>query len=263
MPSRPDFIAVASALTAAARPAVENVLVCESIDSTQACSLRLIDQAEAEEIVLPTTLVIATEQRLGRGRSDRRWESPPGGLYLSWIASEIDREVIPKLPMIAAASAAAAVVRIGIARVSIKWPNDLLIDNRKLAGLLVHARHGETTWAAVGFGVNIEATPDRVDASANVPTSVADHLPTDDSSKWAEQLIEVFVEEMAAGVAEPEEPIQRWRKRIVHHPGDRMIVRIGDGSELRGLFVGLTDDGHLRLDCDGVERIITTGDVIE
>lgn len=263
MSSRSDFSALASAFTDAARPAVENVLVCESIDSTQSCSLRLIDQAEAEEIVLPTTLVIATEQRLGRGRSDRRWESPPGGLYLSWIASEIDREVIQKLPMIAAASAATAVARIGIEQVSIKWPNDLLIDNRKLAGLLVHARHGETTWAAVGFGVNIEATPEIVDAEANEPTSVADHLPTDHASKWAEQLIEVFVEEMAAGVAAPEKPILRWRERIVHRPGDRMVVRTGDGSELRGLFAGLTEDGHLRLGCDGAERIITTGDVLE
>jgi len=257
------FQATARSLAATARSFVDNVVVFEEIDSTQACALRLVEQAESEEIVLPTTLVIAAHQRSGRGRSGRRWESPHGGLYLSWISSGLDREVIPRIPMIAAAAAAAAVAGIGIDNVTIKWPNDLLIEGCKLAGLLVHARHGETTWVTVGLGINIGLVPETIGPGAIRPTSVAKHLPADQQDQWMEQLVEVFVEEMAAGVAAPQEPLRRWRENIVHRPGDAMVVKIGDGSELKGRFVGLNDEGHLRLDCDGAERIISTGDVVE
>ena len=73
-------------LVAATRPGLENVLVQQRIDSTHACALRLIEQAENEEIVLPSTMVIAAEQDNGQGRAGRTWISPLGGLL-----SELDR----------------------------------------------------------------------------------------------------------------------------------------------------------------------------
>ncbi|MEE4272597.1 MAG: biotin--[acetyl-CoA-carboxylase] ligase [Thermoanaerobaculales bacterium] len=250
-------------LARAVRPAVENCLYFRMLDSTQSCALRLIEQAEEEEVALPATLIVAGHQESGRGRADRRWQSPPGGLYLSWVVSELDRTVVAKLPMIAAAAAAEAVIGIGIDEVAIKWPNDLLVDGRKLAGLLVHSRHGATNWAAVGFGINLTRTPSIPAGSLAEAISVADLLSPHDAGGWAEGLAGVFVAELEAGIAEPAGKVDLWRKRLVHRKGDPMTVRRGDASELQGRFSGLTADGHLRLDCNGSERVISAGDVVE
>jgi len=258
----PNFSKRSSRL-AAAGSEVENRLVFDELDSTQACALRLIEQVDAEEITLPTTLIIAGRQTHGRGRAERSWESPPGGLYLSWVASGLDQQLIARLPMIAAAAAAEAVIRLGIDSVALKWPNDLMVDGAKLAGLLVHARHGAVTWVAIGLGINLETTPSIDPGGAGSATSVADHLPPGDPDGWAELLIRIFCEGMAEGIATPDEKLELWRTRLIHRPGDGLTVRLGDGSQTRGCFSGLTKDGHLRLDVDGDEQVISSGDVVE
>ena len=263
MRSLVDFHDGARRLVDAARPTVENVIVLQRIDSTHACALRLIEQAETEEIVLPTTIIIAGEQDLGHGRAGRSWSSPPGGLYLSWITANLDPTTIAQLPMIAAAAAHEAVSRLGVEDVVIKWPNDLLIDGRKLAGLLIHARHGETTWATVGLGINLEGAPAIGTDSSAQAIAVADLVPDGDFWSWAETIVAVLTAEFRDGIAHPEAHISRWRECLHHRPGDEMVVRCGDGSQTRGRFTGLTDEGHLRLDVAGREHIISTGDVIE
>ncbi|MCU0305367.1 MAG: biotin--[acetyl-CoA-carboxylase] ligase [Thermoanaerobaculales bacterium] len=255
-----DFGPASERLAAAARPAVENVVVLESVDSTQACGLRLAEQADAEEVELPTTLIIAGRQDRGRGRHERRWASPEGGLYLSWVSSRLEPGAVATLPMLAAAAAAEGVVRLGLDGVRIKWPNDLLLGGRKLGGCLVHARHGETTRVIVGVGVNLGCTPQVDGAKA---TSVADHLGYGEPVDWAETIVRAFVVGMAAGIADPEPLLAVWRERLVHRPGDRLAVRQADGDEVAGRFAGLTDDGHLRLTLADGERVFSAGDVLE
>jgi BirA family transcriptional regulator, biotin operon repressor / biotin---[acetyl-CoA-carboxylase] ligase len=250
-------------LAAAARPAAANVVVFDSIDSTHACALRLVEQAESEEIILPTTMVIAGRQNHGCGRAGRVWESPPGGLYLSWITAGLEPSIIATLPMIAAAAVHTATSALGIDSVEIKWPNDLLVAGRKLAGLLVHSRHGATNWVTVGIGINIDRAPTIRDPGATQAVSVADLIPKGDFLTWSEIVIRIIAEELQAGVTNPIEAISRWREHLHHRPGDEMVVRGADGSETRGAFAGLTEDGHLRLVVDDAERVISCGDVIE
>lgn len=263
MISREDFHDDAARLVGAARPTVENVLVYRRIDSTHACALRIIEQAEAEEVVLPTTLIVAAEQDRGLGRAGRSWFSPPGGLYLSWLVAKLAPETVAQLPMIAAAAAHEALVRLGIEGAVIKWPNDLLVDGRKLAGLLFHARHGATTWAVVSVGINLKHAPSIPGDDPKPTAAVADFLPDGDHRLWAESIVKVFTRELHNGIDSPAMQIARWRVGLAHREGDEMVVRRGDGSEIRGRFAGLTDDGHLRLDADGTEHQISTGDVIE
>ncbi len=263
MESGGAFHDVATRLVDAARPIVENVVVHERLDSTHASALRLIEQAETEELVLPATLIIAGEQDRGQGRSGRTWASPPGGLYLSWLAAGLDPGRLAQLPMIAAAATYEAVSRLGIEDAVIKWPNDLLVGGRKIAGLLFHARHGASSWVVVSVGINLEHAPIIVGGSATATTSVADHGARGDATDWAEAVVRVLVEELAGGIAAPDDPIATWKQRLMHKPGDDMVVRIGDGSEIRGVLVGLTEEGHLRLECAGEEKIIAAGDVVE
>lgn len=96
------------------------------------------------------TLVTAGEQHAGRGRQGRTWSAPPGRALLM---SLVLRKWPPLLP-IAGAVAVADVAALGGGAISIKWPNDVLLDGRKLAGVLGEARHQEG-WAVLGIGLNV------------------------------------------------------------------------------------------------------------
>lgn len=259
MRTRDDALRLANA----ARPAVANVVVHQRIDSTHAWALRLIEQAESEELILPATLVIAGEQEHGQGRAGRLWASPPGGLYLSWITAGLEAPTIALMPMIAAAATHTAIGALGIDEVEIKWPNDILVAGRKLAGLLVHSRHGATNWVTVGMGINIDRAPKIRDGSQTQAVAVADLISGGSFVSIAETIVRIVSEELQAGVTSPVEHIDRWREHLHHRQGDEITVRAADGSRIRGCFTGLTDEGHLRLTIDGVERIISAGDVIE
>lgn len=100
------------------------------------------------------TLVSAGEQRAGRGRQGRTWSAPPGRALLM---SLILREWPPLLPIVGAvavADVAGDVSGAGGAAIAIKWPNDVLLDGRKLAGVLAEGRHQEG-WAVLGIGLNV------------------------------------------------------------------------------------------------------------
>jgi BirA family biotin operon repressor/biotin-[acetyl-CoA-carboxylase] ligase len=242
---------------------VENVACFDVIDSTHKLALRLIEQTEKEELTLPATVVIARRQEAGIGRLDRRWESPPGGLYLSWICSGLDAETIQLLPMLATAAAVEALNGLGTPGAEIKWPNDILINGHKVAGLLTHARHGETTWAVVSLGVNVETTPD-LGGDPDVPaTSLSDQLPPNDRASWTGTLIPSFISHLTQGLAAPSRMVESWRSLVRHQNGDSLTIRLADGSEIRGSYAGLTDEGHLKLDVDGAETTIPNGDVVE
>jgi BirA family biotin operon repressor/biotin-[acetyl-CoA-carboxylase] ligase len=226
-------------------------------------ALRIMQQMEDEGLDLVPTLVLSRRQREGRGRADRSWSSPRGGLYLNWIRSGLSPDVIPRLPMLAAASALTAVTALAIDGVAIKWPNDLLVGGAKLAGILVHARSGDPTWTTVGLGANLISAPS-LDESADRPaTCIADHREVRDWAELAAALAVAFVNALATALDDPEPALEVWRCGLLHTPGDTMTVRLGSGEVVTGTYLGLTDDGFLRLDGPEGETVITSGDVFD
>jgi len=93
------------------------------------------------------TLVTAGEQRAGRGRQGRTWSAPPGRALLMSL-------VLREWPSLLPIAAAVAVADVAGATATIKWPNDVLLDGRKLAGILVEGRPHEG-WAVLGIGMNV------------------------------------------------------------------------------------------------------------
>jgi BirA family biotin operon repressor/biotin-[acetyl-CoA-carboxylase] ligase len=98
------------------------------------------------------TLVTASEQTAGRGRQGRTWSAPPGRALLM---SVVLREWSTLLPLAAAVS----VAEVAGDAARIKWPNDVLVDDRKIAGILVEARPQEG-WAVLGIGLNVAVRMD-------------------------------------------------------------------------------------------------------
>ena len=242
---------------------VENLVLFEVTDSTHALARQIIAEMDEESQKLGATLILADCQEEGEGRGDRSWESPAGGLYMSWLRSGIRAEIITQLPMLAASAAQDAITRIGVSNVRIRWPNDILVDGRKLAGILVFARHGDTTWVTVGLGVNLETAP-VIDESKGLPAiSIADLLGAGDVESWRHDIVCTFIDQLDRLMEDPAPAIERWRKLLIQKPGDAISVRLASGAVVSGTLLELTEEGFLKIRENGKERVVTGGDVIE
>lgn len=103
-------------------------------------------------------MVLARLQTQGRGREDKRWHSPPGGLWLSIILRPpLKIEESPPLGILASIAISRAVESIIPLRVELKWPNDILLNNRKFAGVLLETESDleKLSFAVIGVGINV------------------------------------------------------------------------------------------------------------
>lgn len=121
------------------------------------------------------TLVYAARQAQGRGRLGRVWESPEGGAYFSIILRpKRPAADIPQLSLVAGLAAVEGLRQLARVYPSIRWPNDVLIDGKKLAGILVEARHGGVI---VGVGINVATKPSDLPETAVALAAVAKPCP--------------------------------------------------------------------------------------
>lgn len=114
------------------------------------------------------TLVLAERQLSGRGRGGRAWRSEPhAGIWLTLIERPWDGVPVELLSVRAGLALAPALDRFATAPVGLKWPNDLHVNGRKLAGILIEARwrDGKPEWAALGVGINLAPPADLEEAT--------------------------------------------------------------------------------------------------
>jgi BirA family biotin operon repressor/biotin-[acetyl-CoA-carboxylase] ligase len=190
-----------------ARPEVVRV---ESVTSTQ-------DVARA----LPVgSIVVAEHQTAGRGRLDRRWESPPGtALLVSFV--------LPPNPLLSLAAGVAAAEACG-KEVRLKWPNDLLLHGAKVGGILVEAMAGK---AICGIGINLTWAP--VGAAT--------------LNRDREQLLEELREELEGwSTAKPDVVLARWRE-LSATLGRRVRVEMS-GKVIEGIAQDIGHGGELIVD---------------
>ena len=242
---------------------VENAVYLDQVDSTHALALRLMEQMEEQGLPLRSTVIIAGRQTLGRGRCDRNWESPPGGLYLNWLRSGVPGHSISRLPMLAAAAAHRAISERGVRGAGIKWPNDIVVKTKKLAGILIHARDAENGWVTVGLGVNLEKVPGASGTTMANTTAMAELVRPAPFEQWSLEITSAFLTSLTRFLDDPEPGIEQWRRGLIHRPGESLSVRLNDGKSISGTYRGLTTEGFLRLEVNGSERVITSGDVVE
>ena len=105
------------------------------------------------------TVVLAGTQTAGRGRGRREWRSDGGGVWLTLVARDVDSRNIGVLPLRIGIAAAGALEALTGEAIGLKWPNDLVLGDGKLGGVLVEARWRgqQLDWAAVGVGINLAA----------------------------------------------------------------------------------------------------------
>lgn len=118
------------------------------------------------------TLVLAEMQTAGRGRAGRSWSSPAGtGIWLTLLERPADPIAIQVLSLRVDLRAARVLDRFAHSGVRVKWPNDLQLEGRKLAGILIEARWRDARpdWVAIGFGLNVTAPTGVRDAASLAP----------------------------------------------------------------------------------------------
>ena len=224
----------------------------DSIGSTNDEAVRL-----AQEGAPHGTVVHADEQTVGRGRLSRRWSSPPGNLYLSIILRlDLPAARNVEIGFIAALAVADAIETMlpRQERATLKWPNDVLVRNGKISGILAEQADDALI---LGIGVNVLEAPGGV--SYNVSTIVGSGgLATVDGTRAAlltalANWLDVWQQDGFAAIR------SAWLTRA-HPPGTPLRVTVGDRT-IEGRFADIRDDGALMIDTDEGRRICTAGDV--
>jgi BirA family biotin operon repressor/biotin-[acetyl-CoA-carboxylase] ligase len=148
----------------------------EATDSTNVQAARLASEGAAEG-----TLVVAERQTRGRGRLGRTWASPPYvNLYASFVVRpQLAPAAVPQLALVAAVAVARALAPLAPGRVAIKWPNDCLLDGRKVCGILTEmdAELERVRSVILGIGVNLN-TPERAFPAAFRATAISVRMAT-------------------------------------------------------------------------------------
>jgi BirA family biotin operon repressor/biotin-[acetyl-CoA-carboxylase] ligase len=125
-----------------------------SLNQVDSTSDFLLDAAERE--ALHGTICVAREQRQGKGRQRRRWESAPGGLYFSvLLRPERDVASMASFSLVTGLSVVEALEPLTGIRIRLKWPNDVVVAGRKLGGILLENRSRPTPSIVVGVGLNL------------------------------------------------------------------------------------------------------------
>ncbi len=245
---------IAAALRPDARRRLAVIKWFERLDSTNAWLL-----AAAAGGAVSGTVCLADRQNAGRGRRGRRWISPPGSnLYLSLLWR------FPLSPgelqglSIATGIACARVLRsLGANGVSLKWPNDLYWDRRKLGGILIEMSHGRDCVVVAGIGINV-AIPDDAGSRIDQPwTDLAMALPrplTRDALATA--LLDALLP-LYAGFPQTTGDLPQAWAAFDHLANQEVELRTERGCR-RGIARGIDFQGALLLDtAAGRERHIT------
>ncbi|MFW9797459.1 MAG: biotin--[acetyl-CoA-carboxylase] ligase [Candidatus Thorarchaeota archaeon] len=232
-----------------------------SVDSTNSVAKELLIQGETEGLI-----VSARTQTSGRGRRDRLWLSPDGGLYFSIILKpRFGLENVPLLGILGACAVARSLNALGVKNVRLKWPNDVLIGESKISGILSEAVsvQNETIGIVVGIGVNQNCPVSDMPSGLVWPTtSVIDELGKETS---AESLLCSIVNEIDALLQILEEDasytriLSEWRE-LSSTLGAR--VRIHEAEKnIDGVAIDINNDGSLIVKTDDGIVNVLLGDV--
>lgn len=246
-------------MTAPRVPAGYRAVVFEEIDSTNEEARRRAVAGERGPL-----WIMARAQTAGRGRRGREWVSPSGNLMATLLlAPGCPAADAARLSFVAALSVHDALsLWVAPERIRLKWPNDTLLDGRKVSGILLEtASSGDAAslaWLAVGIGINLAEAP----TIAHYPaTCVKDHAPPPNPEAALEALATAWERHFGTWKAQGFAPIREaWLARAAGI-GDPIEVRLASET-LRGTFTTIDAEGALELLLpDGQRKLVSAGEV--
>lgn len=242
------------------RRSLNDLQIADSLDSTSTALQRLpVNQQHG-------TVIMAEQQNAGRGRRGKNWHSPHGqNLYLS-IGWRFEQKLteLGCLPLVVALSAASALQEAGLKGHKVKWPNDILLDDRKLAGCLVEM-HGDSLGpcnSVLGIGINVHMSAnDESTARIDQPwTNLESHLPNCSRNSLAALLLDALLTQLPLFAAQGFEPFKvSWDQ---YDGLNGKFVDVTSGTEvIYGMAAGIDEQGALLLDSGGQVQHLHSAEV--
>jgi BirA family biotin operon repressor/biotin-[acetyl-CoA-carboxylase] ligase len=262
-------------LDPAARPPLDKARLAANPDLVADVTIEVLDEAPSTNAVAverahagaPEGLVVvADHQTAGRGRLDRSWETPPGTAitFSLLLRPTAPTRSWPWLPLLTGYAVDKALKARGL-DAGVKWPNDVLIGDRKVAGILVERiETPDGPAAVVGVGLNVSMTEDELP----VPQATSLSIETGTEADRTEVLFEVLasIREsydawQAGGDLNGMRLLESYTKACVT-VGQDVRVDLPDGSVLEGRATGIDPTGQLVVSTGGAERHVGAGDVV-
>ena len=234
------------------------VHISDSIDSTNAEALRLVDAGVAAPF-----LVLAEQQTAGRGRRGRTWVSPfAQNVYYSLVLRiEGGLRQLEGLSLVVGLAVMQALRDLGVQGAALKWPNDVLVGRKKIAGILLElvGDPADICHVVIGIGINVNmqqaAEVDQQWTSVQLETGA----PVDRNYLVAQlslQLQSHLERHKAFGFSALQE---EWERN--HLWQGRAVTLIAGVNQIDGIVLGIDHQGALRLNVDGVEKIYSGGEL--
>ena len=261
-PLPPDIAAAFNAATARVQTLRLELRWFATVSSTMDLAAEAVDANAPEGLVL-----CAEEQSAGRGRLGRVWSSPPGaGLYSSVILRPPhdpagDPRVLPLVTLMAGVAVRSAIVAATGLAPQLKWPNDVMIGDRKLAGILAEGFSLGTPGQAIvlGVGINVVRVEHQPEIAARA-TSLEAELghPVDRAALLEELLVSLgeWYERLKLG--ETDDILRAWRAASPSALGTTVVLA---DTGTRGVTAGIDDRGALLVDVNGELRRVLSGAV--
>ena len=238
-------------------------IIChEEIDSTNNAAKRLAREGAAEG-----TVVVAESQTGGKGRLERQFFSPKGkGIWFSVVLRpKFLPQEAPKCTLLAAVAVARAMTEFGL-KPGIKWPNDLLYDNKKLVGILTEmsAEMDGINYIVIGTGINVNIAPEEFpEELRSVATSLSQmkgaNLPR---VKFLQAVLRALDDLYAKVQVEGFAPVlKEWRQYSITLGQEVKVIGVRDGEVYYGKAVDIDDEGALLVDTGEGRQRVLAGDV--
>jgi BirA family biotin operon repressor/biotin-[acetyl-CoA-carboxylase] ligase len=241
----------------------KNLYVFKEVNSTNTLA-RFLSMNDAEM----GTVIISEKQTKAKGRSGKSWESPLGGVWLSIIINpSVDYSKIPLITLATGVAVAKTLEKIGVENPEIKWPNDIMINGKKVCGILTEAVTKLNTIENVIIGVGIDANLNVSDFPEELQegtTTLKEELHKEGNEN---KLIQLFLEEFEKinelfNEKEYEVILKEWRKRS-YSIGKIVEVREPFNTYYDAYVLGISKDGALIVEkIDGTLEKVISGECI-
>jgi BirA family transcriptional regulator, biotin operon repressor / biotin---[acetyl-CoA-carboxylase] ligase len=238
---------------------IESIALIPRVASTNLVARRIVAECIENELSLPQAMIIAGEQFAGVGRNARAWSSPAGkGIYATTLLTRAAAD-LSLMPLAVANIIVTYLHDVFSVEAKIKWPNDVLVEGRKIAGILIEARiQDDRAFLLVGTGINVEPFEDEARPNAVAISEVTKKF------KGITAATEEFVGHLDRRLGEPLDRaaiLREWRANTMHKPGDRITSVIGDRTA-SGTWAGIDDQGRALLRNGDEVTIVSAGEFI-
>ncbi len=243
----------------------KRVYYFEEIDSTQNFAQQIaLDKKENG------TIVIAERQTAGRGRLDRKWTSPEGGMWFSLIIHpKFDVSTSTLVPIAGAVALAKSIKTTLNVDVSVKWPNDITMDGKKVAGMLVDAsfQANNIDYLILGIGINFDIDSKKIEKRLSKSPNFygINSLRKKDDATPPKILLREFLEQFEKiltqlNKGEKTKIVKEWTKKA-DNIGKKISINTSDGK-ISGISQGIDNDGAIKLKTSKGIKKIFVGDVV-